>query len=342
MAVTWFEKLFGFAETSYDDTRAQLTVEGETLRSHANGRTFGVGRFSTPTLATLRAAAPKVRGTLRVRHEVIDDVLTLHAQPDNRGAVFQVASQFNCLEFADPREVPEDGVTMYADDPTQGPACALAAAAATVYRNYFAPVDGAVGQTRARQLDNLGALAGALGRPGEFFDVRSGYTWSDEARLARLAAVVEARDREALLGTVRIGLQRDVEVTFAERFVEPASKTSVTQAFCSAISCGYTRVGLEHWTPLATLALDAAYEATLLAAAAEGAAAGEGAPQRVWLTMLGGGAFGNRPDWIARAIGRALRLAADRPLDVRIAHYRRLDAAMRDRIEAAREGDDPT
>ena len=32
---------------------------------------------------------------------------------------------------------PEDGVTRYKDDPTQGPACAIAASAATMYRNYF-------------------------------------------------------------------------------------------------------------------------------------------------------------------------------------------------------------
>jgi hypothetical protein len=35
--------------------------------------------------------------------------------------------------------VPEDGVTAYAADPTQGPACALACAAGSVYRNYFCP-----------------------------------------------------------------------------------------------------------------------------------------------------------------------------------------------------------
>ena len=34
---------------------------------------------------------------------------------------------------------PEDGVTLYAADPTQGPACALACAAGSVYRNYFCP-----------------------------------------------------------------------------------------------------------------------------------------------------------------------------------------------------------
>lgn len=35
--------------------------------------------------------------------------------------------------------IPENGVTMYANGYTQGPACVIAAAAGTVYRNYFAP-----------------------------------------------------------------------------------------------------------------------------------------------------------------------------------------------------------
>lgn len=46
---------------------------------------------------------------------------------------------------------PEHGVTRYERDPTQGPAYAIAAGAGTIYRNYFAPVEGGVGETRRRQ-----------------------------------------------------------------------------------------------------------------------------------------------------------------------------------------------
>ena len=45
-----------------------------------------------------------------------------------------MASQFNLLEMTGPEITPEDGVTRYAHDRTQGPACAIAAGAATVYR----------------------------------------------------------------------------------------------------------------------------------------------------------------------------------------------------------------
>lgn len=333
---TWFEQLFGFAEADYLTTQRQLEVHGTTLRSKVNGRSFDIGTFGTPTLAELRERARAARpGTLRVTHEAIGDVLSLHALPENRGALFQVASQFNCLEFPGPSVVPEHGVTGYAHDATQGPACSLAAAAATVFRNYFAPVRGIAGQTHDRQLNTLDGLAARLGEPGEFWSIVNGYTQSDEARLTRLRGALAAHDRDALLGAVKIGLHERVGVDFRERFVPVSEPTHVSQAFCSALSCGYTSVPLEHWEPLATLVLDAAYEATLLAAL-EGDDAAGGSP-KVWLTFIGGGVFGNRMEWIASAIGRALACVADFDLDVRVAHYRRVNEPLVHDVDRARE-----
>ncbi len=317
---TWFEMLFGFPEGSYDETRARFVVEGSTLRSLANGRAFSAGTFTTPTLGSLRAAARGKRpGRVVVTHETIGDVLELHAHADNEGALFQVASQFNCLEFAGPDELPEHGVAQYASDPTQGPACSLAAAAATVFRNYFVEVGGERGQTASRQLDNLAGVRRALGEP--VVDVRNGYTFSDAPRLARSAELLASCDRDALMGELAIGLQTDVEVTFAKRWVSPESPRRVSQAFCSALSCGYASGTLREWAPLATLVLDGAYEATLLAAVVSGC-------ERVWLTFLGGGAFGNEPAWIASAISRAIGRVAHHALDVRIAHFRRLNETI--------------
>jgi len=71
---------------------------------------------------------------------VVGDVRRLHAAPEHACALFQVASQFNLLEMTAPHTTREDGVTRYKDDPTQGPACAIAAGAATMYRNYFVPI----------------------------------------------------------------------------------------------------------------------------------------------------------------------------------------------------------
>ena len=86
------------------------------------------------------------RTTLR---EVVANVQTLHQDPNNRNAIFQVASQCNLLEMVGPSVTPESGVTGYYYDKTQGPACAISCGAGTVYRNYFVPLTGAGGSNCA-------------------------------------------------------------------------------------------------------------------------------------------------------------------------------------------------
>ena len=81
-------------------------------------------------------------------HDLAGDARELHARPEFAAASFQVASQFKLLEIVGPGITPEDGVTRYSGDRTQGPACASAAGARTIYRNYFVPVGGCLGQTR--------------------------------------------------------------------------------------------------------------------------------------------------------------------------------------------------
>jgi hypothetical protein len=169
----WFERLTGFSETNYPETRAKLTVEGSQLRSRINGKSYGIGELELVSLQALRERVNSTGGPLgRLKVSVVTgDVWQMHQAPGNAGALFQVASQFNLLEMTGPRVTPEDGVTRYKDDPTQGPACAIAAGAATIYRNYFAPVGGGFGQTRDRQFDGLAdlgeALGGALNQPVE-------------------------------------------------------------------------------------------------------------------------------------------------------------------------------
>ncbi len=90
----------------------------------------------------------------------------------------------------------------------------------------------------------------------------------------------------------------------------------VSQAFCSALPVAYKpEVPAQHWQAFASLVLEAAYEATLLAAVE---AAQRGGSNVVLLTRLGGGAFGNDGDWIHAAMRRALRAAAGLALDVRL------------------------
>ena len=156
----WFERLTGFRETSYDDTRAKLELDGARLKSLVNGRSYCIGELELVSLAALRERTRTGEGPSgRLRVDVaIGDVREMHRLPENAGALFQVASQFNLLEMVSPSVTPEQGVTRYQNDRTQGPACAIACGAATIYRNYFAPVGGSTGQTALRQLDGLAGI----------------------------------------------------------------------------------------------------------------------------------------------------------------------------------------
>ena len=98
---------------------------------------------------------PRVQNTL---HQIVANVQDLHTDKNNAGALFQVASQFNLLEMVSPDITPEQGVDGYEFDHTQGPACAIAAGAGTIYRNYFVNVNGEVGQTASNQIDCLSEI----------------------------------------------------------------------------------------------------------------------------------------------------------------------------------------
>jgi hypothetical protein len=218
---------------------------------------------------------------------------------------------------------PEDGVTCYQYDRTQGPACAIAAGAATIYRNYFAPVADGFGQTAERQLDGLveigQALSVSLDQPVQaLWKMQNGYALCTRNGLEAIAKHLGALNSEQidiLRGKLRIGIQTDVEVTDAD--TEP--RPHVSQAFCSALPVAYTRIPSFHWELFATLVLEAAYEATMWAAVANAA---RSKSNTVLLTFLGGGSFGNEEQWIYRAIQRALKIVSGIKLDVKLVSYR--------------------
>jgi hypothetical protein len=128
--MNWFERLMGFTESDgYAATQRRLTVEGDELASTVNGKRYGIGELTLPTLAELRARVNPVRGQRSTVQALVGDARVLHSDPAFEGALFQVASQFNLLEMIAEDVTPEQGVSRYAHDPTQGPACAIAAGA---------------------------------------------------------------------------------------------------------------------------------------------------------------------------------------------------------------------
>ncbi|MFC7699482.1 hypothetical protein ACFQX9_22630 [Bradyrhizobium sp. GCM10028915] len=332
----WFERLTGFREGTYADTRARLKVEGRELHSLVNGKSYGIGELELMSLQSLRERVMSlgaVGGRLKLS-AVSGDVRGMHRLPENAGALFQVASQFNLLEMTGPGVTPEDGVTRYQGDPTQGPACAIAAGAATIYRNYFAPVGDSFGQTATRQLDGLAdigdALAADLKRPAEaLWQMTNGYALSTRAGLDAIARHLEGLtpdQLDRLRARLRVGVHSGVEVTDAEGTQRPR----VSQVFCSALPVAYSDVPSVHWKPFASLVLEAAYEATLLAAVMNKQLRMSNV---VLLTRLGGGAFGNEDEWIDSAIRRALTTMSRFELDVRLVSFREPTRKTRQLLE---------
>ena len=310
----WFETLTGFKEESPQKVRQNISLNGTVLQSQINGKQFTCGVLETPSLGELReriiSSEQIPTGKISVR-EVADNVQHLHLDESNAGCLFQVASQFNLLEMIAPDVTPEHGVANYEYDLTQGPACAVSAGAGTIYRNYFANINGKIGQSSDNQIDCLADIGVAFGNSDNYFwHMKNGYALASEKGLIeitkRLKSANEAEIDE-LRKLLRIGIQWNTEVTIAD------SKHTVSQAYCSALPVAYSKHSVELWSKFAQLILEASYEATICTGILNYLSTGK---NTIYLTLIGGGAFGNKKEWIINAIQRSLKLYKHIALDI--------------------------
>ena len=340
--IPWFENLFGFAEKPQDEyegnyEQMEYVRDQNVIRTNGN-REFGTGTFALERLDDLRATIPIPTASAEAtKWTVIEggDARVLHAMPEYAGAMFQAASQFNCLEFNGPAKVPENGIKEWVYDATQGPACSIACAGGTLLRHYFhesEPGPGVIGQRSAPEDTQINTLRDVIVQLGVSDDigVKNGYLdWTGarthaqrEGVKARIeAALGTPATRAAIAGLLSIGVQHRVEVTCqgdpdskSWRILPKESRQTVSQAYVSAVGLGDYMQNGDLIAPLARLVLDAAYEATLYAALKCGT-------KRVLLTAVGGGVFGNASDWVASAIARAYDKFKHSGLNVSIVYY---------------------
>ena len=314
----WFEQLTGFREITPEQTRSQLEVSGNSLFSKSNNANLICGTLETPSLGDLRLRCQDVdtpEGEIKIS-EVVGDIGEIHTHQVNAGALFQVASQFNLLEMVSPRVTPEQGIDSYEQDHTQGPACAIACGAGTIYRNYFAPVNGQTGQSMNNQLDMLHELGQALNNQNNrLWEMSNGYALASESGLQEITSILQHQqeaDRDELREKLHVGIQWDTQVT------RDGCQHLVSQVYGSALPVAYSPHSSQLWSAFASLVLEATYEATLYAALINMTKTGN---RKVYLTLLGGGAFGNSNDWILKAMSRAVTLFKDTPLDVMVVSY---------------------
>eukprot|EP00592_Proboscia_alata_P026114 CAMPEP_0194441628 /NCGR_PEP_ID=MMETSP0176-20130528/122495_1 /TAXON_ID=216777 /ORGANISM="Proboscia alata, Strain PI-D3" /LENGTH=384 /DNA_ID=CAMNT_0039267143 /DNA_START=164 /DNA_END=1318 /DNA_ORIENTATION=+ len=363
--MNFFSDTFGFKERGYRETRDKLleivTLQEAPLKhapyfreqcdfKFSNGKEVTAGIFSMPSLAELRAHAQNLTDENEKNDDHDFEISVQNIQGDARSlhssnvvktegsapVVFQAASQFNYLEFPGPNCVPENGISNYINDHTQGPACAVACAAGTAYRNYLVHVPFPKshglepkqrGQTRQNQLNGLADVEEYLLRETELDEcpwiVKNGYVESSKTKLDSLNQLLSISDsnlRGEMMSRIRIGIQENTDVTD-----DPLLNTRVTQTYNSALSIGYSSLSERVWESTAKIVLDASYEATLLTGLIQ-TTKGKPTPI-VFLTLVGGGCFGNRSLWIRQAMKRAIRQVQKYKvsLNIVIVHYSRID-----------------
>jgi hypothetical protein len=289
------------AEVAADPARTIRFAAGGTATVTAAGCSYQGGRFEVLRLCELRSRALATRAragrpAVRRRLWIFDgaspatDIGALQATAAP-GSLFQVASQFNCLEAPGAFVTP---VAEYLHDPTQGPRASISAFPATLVRHYAAPAaDGTrfVQVRDGRQIDLLADVC----EPG-VAAVRNGYLRSSD--IAQPAAF--ARALEDRFEAIAVGVHDGAEVVLGADWngsVAGAPHRTIAQVLTSTIAGGMYG-SLEQDAAGAAIYRQlqrAAYLGTLLAAAALG-------KRRVALTLIGGGVFANPIEAIWDAI----------------------------------------
>lgn len=269
---------------------------------------YQAGVFSTPTLRELKesvqakATGGRSRLSLLVGAHPLFDIGSLQAGA-GPGALFQAASQFNCLEAPGARIVP---VRYYLGDSTQGPRASISALPGTLLRHYAAP--GPHGRFTQTDQKDLNLLRDAL--DPEVARVQSGYLRSAGIRSGSEAL----RQLNENFEKIRVGVHDNVQVLFGHNWSGPVPKENpgIGQVFTSTIALGGYSFGASDLRDLCTPLLRAAYLGTLTAAI-------QTERPTVVLTLIGGGVFGNplRDIWnaILWALNETDELISE-PLDV--------------------------
>lgn len=335
----WFNNAFNFIETDYATT--QQTFKRMFLnenKSSLNG--IKVGKFTVIDNSTLLTTLKSLSQHNQSRYtynvvsveNIVDDIVEIHKHKSSAKSTIQVASQLNCLEMVNYNVTPEEGITIYKNDRTQGPICAMSCPASLAYRNYLV-FNGLNGQTHDHQID----LSSKFMKYVLSFDdsikyhVSNGYLLFDsENDLIKTNIVLATPEvRRHAKSLIMVGSHTDSGVFVQFKLYEQ----TVNHVYCSGLPISYNYGSIRNvdlWDGLAEIFLDAMYENTLIVSCMNNAMNNVDAP--CYLTKIGGGVFSMKHSQIINAIQRACQTIADAgiQLDVKIVHYRYVDAGYDD------------
>jgi hypothetical protein len=231
------------------------------------------------------------------------DVAYLQSLPENRDAVFQVASNFNAVEPIS-EEFNPSGVSFterYYIDVTQGPIASISAGAAAIARVHapFAenvkPVN-EWSQTKTKQVNTLEGVS-------KHFPITNGYvtlTGEEPSFPPR-----HSMEYFQLLLKSSICYHKRCQVTSGHHNNRGLEKTqdpsqTVDQILCAGLNINQGLSGainrrIPNVETKCRFVLDLAYHSTYISAIVNHRS-------HIFLTLVGGGAFGNKLDWIYDSI----------------------------------------
>jgi hypothetical protein len=227
----------------------------------------------------------------------------------------QVASQLNCLEMVNPSIIPEDGITIYENDLTQGPISVMCVPSSIAYRNYLYNN----GQTKNNQVDLSFELLAYLKKYNYKINWKNinGYLMIDnnDDILLKINNLLSNKNiREEAKNKLNAGVHYSIGVF--------NNNKNINHVLCSGLPINYhNNIDYKLWIPLSKLFLEALYEITLLFSSYSNIKHKCNSP--CYLTLIGGGVFGMDELIIFDSIKKACLAGLNRgySLNVYIIHY---------------------
>jgi hypothetical protein len=310
---SWFYKTFQFHEIKPFEKMKKVFQQLISNDNKING--IDAGKFTTYVNSliwyyTHQYTGKAKKATIRFEN-IVASAIDIHTIC-REGDTIQVASQLNCLEMIDPSKTREDGITIYEYDKTQGPACAMCVPAGLAYRNYLLEEIPDTSNEFKRFLNSKSNnIAGS-------WRVENGYFIIDtKEQLIEINNILKTSQmiRREARGSIACGSHIGQGVCIDGKNLNKR----VNHVYCSGLPISYhnpQKINPELWLGLSELFLEAIYENTILLACYNESSV-------CYLTAVGGGAFGMRPEQIARAIRRACNVVANAgfSIDVKMVHY---------------------
>jgi len=322
----WFEQVTGKKEQDWTDKitvdtfrQEHFKVDNNNMISIVNSKTKvewnagelfyeSIGQFSNFKHNDIEIPLPK--GNLPIielfsgTNADIKQIMAIDLIKVESGQhMFQAASQFDGLESATDTQKTSrfNFFSNYIYDSTQGPFVSLMAPAAAISRRDYVLGQSQIPNNPVNYLDEL----------SQYFTVENGYIVGND----KSKSLIDNNDN--LLQKVKVMYNKNATVYFDIRKIDLSDKETggtisllskpiqVHQVFTAAMNIGQGKSGYlnrtqdnkENLVVKLQFLLEAAYTSTYLAAHKCGA-------RFLWLTLVGGGVFGNFIDLIVEAINK--------------------------------------